>query len=461
MTDPGPIPQVAGPTPDRRLAPRPLALHLATAMNGWTSSRAALPLLRNGSLAWRPEVAAAAQSLRAALDAANPRAANPQPEQPESPNHGRANRAAPAEDPFERAVEAEIARRLAALASGIRAYRDHPYRRTLLDPPTLWQDGTTRLLDYGATAPARRARNAAGGKAVPARPVLFVPSLVNRAYILDLSAKRSLLRWLARERPGGTALRPLLVDWDAPGETERGFDLTAYIDGRLGDALTAARALDPLDRPVPVVGYCMGGLLAMALALRRPDDVAALGLLATPWDFHAERAAAAHAAAAACRAATPVLAALGELPVDALQSLFATLDPFLVPRKFAAFAALDPASDKAANFVALEDWLNDGVGLAAAVARECIEGWYGDNAPHRGHWRVGGMAIDPARWTKPALALIPQQDRIVPPASAQALADALPHAIALSPRLGHIGMVAGAAARDTVWRPLADWLGGL
>lgn len=443
MTDPGPIPQTAGPTPDRRLAPRPLPLHLATAMNGWTSSRAALPLLRNGSLDWRPEVAAAAQSLRAALDAASPQERQPAGASPENPPN----------DPFDRAVEAEVVRRLAAFAAGIRQYRDHPYRRALADPPAIWRDGTTRLLDYGATVRAGR-----GG---PARPVLFVPSLVNRAYILDLSAKRSLLRWLARERPGGTALRPLLIDWDAPGETERGFDLTAYIDGRLGDALKAARALDPLDRPVPVVGYCMGGLLAMALALRRPDDVAALGLLATPWDFHTERVAAAHAAAAACRAATPVLAALGELPVNALQSLFATLDPFLVPRKFAVFAGLDPASDKAADFVALEDWLNDGVGLAAAVARECIEGWYGDNAPHRGLWRVGGMAIDPARWTKPALALIPQHDRIVPPASAQALADALPHATALSPRLGHIGMVAGAAARDTVWQPLADWLGGL
>ena len=278
--------------------------------------------------------------------------------------------------------------------------------------------------------------------------MLFVPSLVNRAYILDLSAKRSLLRWLARDRTDGTALRPLLVDWDAPGAAERDFDLTAYIDGRLGDALGAARALDPLDRPVPVVGYCMGGLLALALALRRPDDTAALGLMATPWHFHAERIAAAQAAAAACRTAAPAIAALGELPVDALQSLFAVLDPFLVPRKFVAFAALDPNSAKAADFVALEDWLNDGVGLAAAVARECIEGWYGDNAPHRGLWRVGGMTVDPARWKGPALALIPQQDRIVPPASAQALADALPQATTLSPR-------------DAVWRPLADWLHGL
>lgn len=351
-----------------------------------------------------------------------------------------------------------MARRLGALATGIRAYRDHPYRRDLADPPCVWRDGTTRLLDYGATTPGHRSSNAD-----PPRPVLFVPSLVNRAYILDLSQQRSLLRWLATPRPvGGTgansALWPLLVDWDAPGDAERGFDLTAYIDGRLTAALAAARALDPLDRPVPVVGYCMGGLLALALALRRSDDVAALGLLATPWDFHAERTAAATAVATAYRGAAPVIDALSELPVDALQSLFATLDPFLVPRKFVAFAGLDPASDKAAEFVALEDWLNDGVGLAAPVARECIEGWYGENSAMRGRWRIGGEAIEPQRLHKPALVMIPQRDRIVPPASARALADALPAATTLSLPFGHIGMVAARSARKAVWQPLADWL---
>jgi polyhydroxyalkanoate synthase subunit PhaC len=447
MTEPGPAP--ARPLPlDRRLAPRPLPLHLATAMNGWTSSRGALPLLRNGSLAWRPEVAQAAQSLQAALAAANP------------PHPGKNPSDRTASDPFDQAVEAEIARRLSAVASGIAAYRGHPYRRTLAEPPTLWQEGTTRLLDYGAAGSGQQ-RDNSGPAATPPRPVLFIPSLINRAYILDLSEKRSLLRWLASAKPGGQTMRPLLVDWGAPGETERGFDLTAYIDGRLGDALVAARALDPLDRPVPVIGYCMGGLLALALALRRPDDTAALGLLATPWDFHAERVAAAQALATAFRTAAPAIAALGTLPVDALQGLFATLDPFLVPRKFAAFAALDPASAKAAAFVALEDWLNDGVGLAAPVARECLEGWYGDNTPMRGTWRIGGEAIQPARWTKPALALIPQQDRIVPPASAQALADALPQVTTLSPPLGHIGMVAAASAKNAVWQPLADWLGRL
>src|SRR3546814_15335463 len=81
---------------------------------------------------------------------------------------------------FARAVESEVAGRLAALADGIEAYRRHPYRRDLADPPVLWQEGSCRLLDYGAGA-AR-----AGGSA----PVLVVPSLINRAYVLDLTAEQ-------------------------------------------------------------------------------------------------------------------------------------------------------------------------------------------------------------------------------------------------------------------------------
>ena len=403
-----------------RQGPRPLPLHLMAASLAWTSSRAALPLLKSASPPWRPEVQSAAAALQASLEKIDPEA-------------------------FQGAVERQLHARMAALAEGILSYRRHPYRRKLPDPPVLWRQGTTRLLDYGAGRSGGQARESG------APPVLVVPSLINRGYILDLAEDRSLMRWLAAE-----GLRPILVDWGRPGPEERAFTFTDYIAGRLEDALDATIA-ETGARPL-LVGYCMGGLLALALALRRQGDLEGLALLATPWDFHADGGVQGASAAAALPALAPLMEACGELPVDSIQSLFASLDPQLVARKFVAFSRLDPASPKATAFVALEDWLNDGVPLAAPVARECLGGWYGENTPARGTWRIAGRPVDPGQLALPSLCVIPAQDRIVPPASARALAGKIPGTETMTPRLGHIGMVVSAGAGEQVWRPLRDWL---
>lgn len=404
-------------TPARRLGPRPLPLHLATALATWTSCAGAWPLSRSGSLPWRPGLAEAGEALGADLASVAPEA-------------------------FAEALGREARRRMACLLAGIEAYRRHPYRRDLPEPPTLWREGATRLLDYGG--------GRGNGQADPA--VLAVPSLINRATILDLKADLSLLRSFAAAGP-----RVLLVDWGWPGPAERDFTLTEYVAGRLEAALDAALEATG-GGPLVVMGYCMGGTLALALAQRRQRDLAGLALLAAPWDFHAEQGAQARLAARGARALEPVMQATGTLPVDALQMLFTSLDPQTAVRKFLAFARLDPKSPRAETFVALEDWLNDGVPLAAGVARECLYEWYGANAPAAGTWRVAGRPVEPRAVDLPALALVPAGDRIVPPASALALARALPRSETLTPRLGHIGMVASARARAEAWEPLLAWI---
>lgn len=410
------------PAPLRRRGPRPLLLHLTLAMLRSNVSVAASLSSNPASPPWKdvfpPRAGPAFEAFAAALRA-DPRA----------------------EAALPSAVLAEAARQDAALIAGIAAYRRHPYVRDLPDPPAIWTEGASRLLDYGASAPApRRERRPA---------LLFVPSLVNRAYVLDLAPGHSFLRWLA-----GQGMRPLLLDWGWPEDAERGFTLTDYIAGRLERALDAAG-------PVVLVGYCMGGLLALAAALRRPALVRGLALLATPWDFHAAGAAPAEALARLAPLLEPALALHGALPIDALQLLFALLDPFGVAEKYRAFARLDGADARARLFVALEDWLNDGVPLAAPVARECLAGWYGANTPAREAWRVAGLPVDPAALATPAFLAAPVRDRIVPPESALALARALPDARVISPRAGHIGMVAGAGAEAALWAPFAAWVAGL
>ena len=392
-----------------RLGPRPLPLHLLAAQSAWMSSLAALPLLKKGSHDWKLD--AAMTSLVAELTQL------------------------PTEQ-LSQAIGREIFKRCDGMLRGIAAYRHHSYSRELPKPPVLWREGSSAVHDYGE------------GKG---RPVLFVPSLVNRAYILDLSERRSFLRWLA-----GQGFRPLLLDWGEPGETERQFRLSDFIAGRLVRVLDAMVGL--CRAPMPAVGYCMGGLLAVAAAERRPDAVTSVTALATPWDFHTEDAEQLKLKATMIAALRPWLALWGEMPVDVLQALFASLDPLLAAKKFAAFSRLNTGSSKADDFVALEDWLNDGVPLPTEVAVECIGGWYADNAPARGTWTIDGQPVRPERIGRPSLHIIPSHDRIVPPASARALADAMPGSERLEPPLGHIGMMVGGSARQAVWEPLASWL---
>ncbi|MHA1597588.1 MAG: alpha/beta fold hydrolase, partial [Alphaproteobacteria bacterium] len=137
-------PQTHGLNSDSRLGPRPLALHMATQTMMWTSSLAALPSLNNESLNWSPGLQSAARDLQKRLSNIAP-------------------------DAFAAAVDAEARRRLIKFADGVTAYRacDRAPRPT--EPKCVWQQGSTRLLDYGT------------GDDGP--PVLFVPSLINRSYI--------------------------------------------------------------------------------------------------------------------------------------------------------------------------------------------------------------------------------------------------------------------------------------
>ncbi|MBP0444783.1 alpha/beta hydrolase [Roseomonas sp. SSH11] len=413
-----------------RRGPRPLPAHLTLAMGRAWLAIAAIPAGRTpsapGSTAWNaswPGFAPRSAAARAERD--------------------RILRSPAAADPD--ALRAEVWRRLwredAALIRGIAAYRSHPWRRDLPDPPSLWSEGPARILDYGGAGPA----------------ALVIPSLINRATVLDLMPGHSMLRWLA-----GQGIRPLLLDWGSPGMPERGFTLTDWIAGRLERGIAAAAAAT--GGPLALVGYCMGGLLALAAAQRQPGLSRGLALLATPWDFHAggpEVEARARGASSLLPALEPLMAAHAALPVDLIQLLFAGLDPFGIARKFRAFGRLDPTSPRAAHFVALEDWLNDGIPLPAPVARECLGGWYGANTPARGEWRVAGAPVTPAAWRGPAFLAIPRGDRIVPPESARALAAQLPGGAVLDVPAGHIGMAAGMKAETVLWRPLRDWVRAL
>lgn len=323
--------------------------------------------------------------------------------------------------------------RLREALEGIARWRAHPFRRPASNGEIIHRIGTSSLLDLGGGGP----------------PVLLVPSLVNPATILDLLPGNSLAQGL---KAGG--LHVFVLDWGRPGDDEWTFCLADYIR-RLSD-FCAHIAQHEAEVP-HLVGYCMGGTLATALALHEPHRIGRLALLAAPWDFHAGDRRPGLLARAALPL-LPLIERLGFAPNDLVQSFFASLNPGEALVKFAAFATRDPGCAAAELFVALEDWLNGGADLPARVAIEVLRDWYGLNLPGRGSWSPFGAPLDPVCLAMPVFAAVPERDRIVPPESAIGLA-AKPARLDLRrPSGGHVGMVVGRRAGAQLVTPLGKWL---
>ena len=163
----------------------------------------------------------------------------------------------------ETAWRARNLRQLANFYRGIKAYRHHPYRRRPADHPILWQQGDCKLHDFGPET---------------GWPLFVIPSLINRAHILDLLPNASVLRYLSAR-----GMRPLLLDWGDDAALNPNLGLEEIILDRIQPALDT---LIHITRKRPLLlGYCMGGTLATALACLNPKRLAGLALLATPWQF--------------------------------------------------------------------------------------------------------------------------------------------------------------------------------
>jgi polyhydroxyalkanoate synthase len=313
--------------------------------------------------------------------------------------------------------------RLSAVLRGLRAYQDHPYRRTLEPLPVVAEAGHARLLDFGG----------------PGRPALFVPSLVNGADVLDLMPERSLLRWLA-----GNGVRPLLLDWGHP----RKEDATLSIDEHVTERLLPL--MEALGEPVQLVGYCLGGTMTMAAAQLAPCS--RLALIATPWHYSGLDATRRQGLGALWKTIEPFAASAGLIPMDVLQPGFWELNGERSVTKFEGFGAQDQSRPEAAMFVALEDWANGGPALTAAAAEQLLERFCHQDETGSGGWRIDGQQISPDRLSLPVLNIGASQDRLVP---ATAMAPLGERRVLDG---GHVGIIVGSRARVSLWEPLRSWL---
>ncbi len=308
---------------------------------------------------------------------------------------------------------------------------------------TIAVDGCARLYRMGRARPSE-ARS-------KAPPVLLVPSLINRWYVLDLREGHSVAAALL-----DAGLDVWCLDWGAPEEEDRYLSWDEVLT-RLARACRRVRRATG-HRRTSVVGYCMGATLSGIHAALEPETIAGFVNLLGPFDFQQ--------GGALSRMTDPrwfdaeAVAEVGNVDAQQMQSAFALLRPTAALAKWVSFAekASDPAFRE--GFFALEKWASDNVSFPAAAYRTYIAELYQKNSLIRGQHTARGRSVDLKAISCPVLTVIAEKDAICPPQAAEALTGAVGSRDATVLRIpgGHVGAVIGPKASKVLYPHLATWL---
>ena len=285
-------------------------------------------------------------------------------------------------------------------------------------------------------------------------PILMVPSLINRHYVLDLMPGKSLVEFLVARGHD-----VYVIDWGTPGPEDRFLTLDDFAGRYLGRAIRRAAATAGRGaEAVHVLGYCMGGTLAAIHAAAHPERFASFVALAAPVRFGDDGLLAAWTRSPTFDVRA-LVNAFGNVPWQLMQSAFHMLRPTLNLSK--ATHLLDRAweDEYLDGFLALETWGTDNVSFPGECFVGYIEDLYRNDALARGELHLDGRPALLSSITCPTLAVTFEHDTIVPAASAAALIDAIGATEKARVHLpgGHVGAVVSRKAATTLWPRLSDW----
>ncbi len=326
--------------------------------------------------------------------------------------------------------------------------------------------GRSRLLAYVPTVPVRYAV-----------PILFIPSLVNRHYILDLIPERSVVSYLL-----GKGFDVYMLDWGTPGPEDAMAGMDDYLAKRVHHAVRAISARHG-GEPVSLIGYCMGGTMALAYAGFAPKRVKNVVLLATPVDFSKCGLLSLWAQGKKMPLDTMV-EAYRLIPPSILQSAFTMLQPTWMVKQAQGFMALPQSPPKAKEgaspeevakvetlraqakgvvrfYNALSKWANDNVSVPGEAFRDWTRDCFQRNALMNDQLAIAGVTIRHDAITASVLSIIASTDHIIPPDSSLALHQWLGEGRDVESRvleMGHIGLSVGQGSFSQVWKGVAQWL---
>ena len=156
-------------------------------------------------------------------------------------------------------------------------------------------------------------------------PVLLIPPMISKFYVVDLSPGKSMVEFL-----GDHGLQPFALSWANPTRANASWNLDDYLDS-IVQAIETARDIAGAEA-VHVVGFCAGGIatttaVAHLAALGRIDRVASLSLMVTVLDVRRGGPILSIASPDVAKAAKAKIKRKGYLAGTELSQTFAWLRP--------------------------------------------------------------------------------------------------------------------------------------
>lgn len=306
----------------------------------------------------------------------------------------------------------------------------------------VYQENKLRLLHYRPVT-----------QKVSSIPLLMVPAMINRHYVLDLKPGRSLVEYLLSR-----GIDIYMLDWGIPGSEDRVLTWDHYITVYLHNVINQVRRLSKTEH-ISLLGYCMGGTMTVVYASFYPDVVRNLITLTAPVNFHDDGLLSMWTKKEYFDV-NRVVDVLGNVPPHLMQSIFMMLKPMNQFSKLVNLTEKLDDDEFVDLFFAMETWVNDNIPFPGEAFRKYIRDCYQENLLCQNKLEVGGQLVDLKKITAPLLIIAAAKDHICPPDSATILQDLVSSddkEVVVLPG-GHVGIVAGGTALKTLWPTIADWL---
>jgi len=344
---------------------------------------------------------------------------------------------------IEARVRSEVERALLRNVKGLEYLSTGDPAMGLTPKDAIYSRGTLKLYHYRPLADE-----------VYRVPVLLVMSLVSKAYILDLTPGQSFVEFLLTQ-----GYDVYMIDWGVPRPEDRRLRLEDYTLDFIPDC--ARRVLADSGEPdLSMIGYCMGGMLAVIYAaLHAGGPLKNLACFTTPVNYDGMTL---------FRRWTD----RRYFDVDRIVDTLGNVPPELI---YASFEALRPAA-RAASQIRLWDnmwnddfvrsyrmfdrWAADQVPFPGECFRQTTKELLWENRLYRNELVLAGRRVELARITVPFLHVMAEHDHIVPYESAKDLLAMVGSADKrdLVLKGGHVSLVAGPHASRRLWPQLDGWL---